>query len=156
MIFLKLRMQHTHYFCNYFVNSPAHVIKTSLLRLVLFHPLIHILAWYKISSNPLLLKNFPVTKKSMKSWKSLSYVMTSLNSSGLIQIALRPVSSMLTFPLWYNFPPISMRITSWIVKKVSLCWKSCPQKSWTPGDIFCPPRAFSYKSLIFDQLNWRH
>ena len=24
---------------------------------------------------------------------------------------------MLTFPLWYNFPPLSMRITSWIVKK---------------------------------------
>ena len=26
---------------------------------------------------------------------------------------------MLTFPLRYNFPPISMRITSWIVKKKS-------------------------------------
>ena len=24
---------------------------------------------------------------------------------------------MLTFPLWYNFPPLSMRIISWIVKK---------------------------------------
>ena len=32
---------------------------------------------------------------------------------------LRPVSSMLTFPLRYNFPPLSMRITSWIVKKKS-------------------------------------
>ena len=30
---------------------------------------------------------------------------------------LRLVSSMLTFPLWYNFPPLSMRIISWIVKK---------------------------------------
>ena len=26
---------------------------------------------------------------------------------------------MLTFPLRYNFPPLSMRITSWIVKKKS-------------------------------------
>ena len=26
---------------------------------------------------------------------------------------------MLTFPLWYNIPPLSMRITSWIVKKKS-------------------------------------
>ena len=32
---------------------------------------------------------------------------------------LRPVSSMLTFPLRYNSPPLSMRITSWIVKKES-------------------------------------
>ena len=23
---------------------------------------------------------------------------------------------MLVFPIWYNFPPLSMRITSWIVK----------------------------------------
>ena len=30
---------------------------------------------------------------------------------------LRLVSSMLSFPLWYNFPLLSMRITSWIVKK---------------------------------------
>ena len=30
---------------------------------------------------------------------------------------LRPVFSMLTFPLQYNFLPLSMRITSWIVKK---------------------------------------
>ena len=30
-----------------------------------------------------------------------------------------------------------MRITSWIVKKkVNLCWKNCPQQSWTPGDFF--------------------
>ena len=41
-------------------------------------------------------------------------------------------------------------------KKVNLCWKNCPQQSWTPGDFFCPPRAFSYKSLIFDQSNWRN
>ena len=27
---------------------------------------------------------------------------------------------MLTFPLRYNFPPLSMRITSWIVKKKSV------------------------------------
>ena len=26
---------------------------------------------------------------------------------------------MLTIPLWYNFPPLSMRITNWIVKKKS-------------------------------------
>ena len=26
---------------------------------------------------------------------------------------------MLTFPLRYNFPPLSMRITSWIIKKKS-------------------------------------
>ena len=31
--------------------------------------------------------------------------------------SFRPVSSMLTFPLRYNFPPLSMRITSWILKK---------------------------------------
>ena len=37
----------------------------------------------------------------------------------VIQI-LRPVSSMLTSPLRYNFPPLSMRITSWIVKKKSV------------------------------------
>ena len=35
------------------------------------------------------------------------------------KINLRPVSSMMTFPLRYNFPPLSMRITSWIVKKKS-------------------------------------
>ena len=33
--------------------------------------------------------------------------------------SIRPVSSMLTFPLWYNSLPLSMRITSWIVKKES-------------------------------------
>ena len=32
---------------------------------------------------------------------------------------LRPVSSMLTFPLRYNFPPLSMRLDR--QKKVSLC-----------------------------------
>ena len=35
------------------------------------------------------------------------------------KINLRPVSSMMTFPLRHNFPPLSMRITSWIVKKKS-------------------------------------
>ena len=41
-------------------------------------------------------------------------------------------------------------------EKVSSCWKNCPQKSWTPGDFFCLPRAFLYKSLTFDQSNWRN
>ena len=53
---------------------------------------------------------------------------------------------MLTFPLRYNFPPLSVRIASWIVKK------SQPMLT-TPGDFFCEPRAFSYKSLIFEQSN---
>ena len=44
--------------------------------------------------------------------------------------SVRPVSSMLTFPLMYDFLPLSMRITSWIVKKkkVSLCWKKVVRK----------------------------
>ena len=37
----------------------------------------------------------------------------------IISLSLRPVSSMLTFPLRYNFPPLSMCITSWIAKKKS-------------------------------------
>ena len=32
-------------------------------------------------------------------------------------------------PLRYNFLPLSVRITSWIVKKVSPYWKNCPQKT---------------------------
>ena len=51
----------------------------------LIPPTKHVLAWYKISSNLLLLRNFPFTKKCMKSPR---YKMTSLNSSGLIQIVL--------------------------------------------------------------------
>ena len=39
LILLKLKVQHIYYFSNYFVNSPAHFEKTSLIRLVLFHPL---------------------------------------------------------------------------------------------------------------------
>ena len=35
----------------------------------------------------------------------------------LLASSLRPVSSMLAFPLRYNFPPLRTRITSWIVKK---------------------------------------
>ena len=38
-IFLKLKEQDIYFFCNYFVNSLVHVVKTSLIRLVLFHPL---------------------------------------------------------------------------------------------------------------------
>ena len=34
--------------------------------------------------------------------------------------------------------------------------KKLSAKSWTPGDFFCPPRAFSHKSLIFDQSNRRN
>ena len=61
---------------------------------------------------------------------------------------------MLSFSLQYNFPPLSMRITNGIVKKkkkkktVHPCWNNCPQKSLTPGDFFCSPRALSYKSLF--------
>ena len=70
LILLELKMQHIYYFCNYFMNSPAHVVKSSLIRLVLFHPQ-HIFAWYKISSNPLLLTIFPLLlKKYMKSCSS--------------------------------------------------------------------------------------
>ena len=44
---------------------------------------------------------------------------------------------MLTFPLWYNFPPLNMRITSWIHKKKSAyAYKIVRKKSWTPGDFF--------------------
>ena len=39
LILLKLKVQQTHCFCNYFVNYPAHVVRSSLIRLVLFHPL---------------------------------------------------------------------------------------------------------------------
>ena len=41
------------------------------------------------------------------------------NLSPSIMGKFRPVSSMLTFPLRYNSPPLSMRITSWIIKKES-------------------------------------
>ena len=72
-----------------FLNSSVHLVKTSLIRLVFIPPTEHILAWYKISSNLLLLRNFlQLLKKCMKSWKSPRFKMTSLNSSGLIQIAL--------------------------------------------------------------------
>ena len=50
-------------------------------------------------------------------------------SFSLLASSLRPVCSMLAFPLRYNFPPLRMRITSWIAKKGSLCRKSCPPKS---------------------------
>ena len=36
---LKLKVQHIYCFCNCFVNSPAHVVTTSLIKLILFHPL---------------------------------------------------------------------------------------------------------------------
>ena len=39
LILLKLKVQHIYSFCNYFMNSSAYVVKTSLIRLVLFHPL---------------------------------------------------------------------------------------------------------------------
>ena len=68
-------------------------------------------------------------------------------------ISLRPVSSMLTFPLRYNFPPLSMRITSWIVKKKLAYAEKVVRKKLNSRRIFRPPRAFSNKSLIFDQSN---
>ena len=42
LIFLKLKVQlyiycYVHIYCNYFVNSPAYVVETSPVRLVLFH-----------------------------------------------------------------------------------------------------------------------
>ena len=39
-----------------------------------------------------------------------------------------PVSSTLPFPFRYNFLPLSMRITSWILKEVSLTWKIVRKK----------------------------
>ena len=62
---------------------------------------------------------------------------------------------MLTFPLRYSFLPLSMRITSWIVKKSQPMLKKLSAKKLTPGDIFCPPRAFSYKSNKQIKLRWR-
>ena len=36
LIFLKLKVQHIYCFCNYLMNSPAHVVETSLIRPALF------------------------------------------------------------------------------------------------------------------------
>ena len=49
---------------------------------------------------------------------------------------LRPVSSMLTFPLWYNFPPLSMRITSWILKKSQPLLKKLSAKKLSSRQVF--------------------
>ena len=57
--------------------------------------------------------------------------------------------------LRYNFLPLSMRRTSCIVKKSQPMPKKLSAKKFTRGDFFCLPRAFFYKSLIFDQSNWR-
>ena len=60
----------------------------------LIPPTEHILAWYKISSNPVTNKFYIVTKKCMKSCNIfLRYTMRSMNSSGLIQIALKCFSA---------------------------------------------------------------
>ena len=56
---------------------------------------------------------------------SLTHLTENISSQSKASIAfpirslLRSVSSMLTFPLRYNFPPWSLRITSWIAKKKS-------------------------------------
>ena len=64
LIFLKLKMQHIYCFCNYFVNSPAHVVKTSLIRLFLFNPLNTFLTDIK-SLQPTVTNKFSiVTKKN--------------------------------------------------------------------------------------------
>ena len=61
---------------------------------------------------------------------------------------------MLTFPIQCNFPPLSMRMTSWIVQKKLAHDKEIVRKKVEPqATFFCSPHAFSYKSLIFDQSN---
>ena len=40
------------------------------------------------------------------------------------------------FPLRYNFPPLSIRITSWIAKKKVSLEEMVRKKSWIPGDFF--------------------
>ena len=62
LIFMKLKVHHIYCSCNYFVNSPTHVVKTSLVKLVLFHPL-NIFLPYKTFSNPMqLLKLHEIMK----------------------------------------------------------------------------------------------
>ena len=61
LILLKLMVQHICCFYNYFENSPDHAVRIFLAGLI--PPIEHILAWYKISLNPLLLTNFSVPKK---------------------------------------------------------------------------------------------
>ena len=62
LIFLNLKIQHIllttiYFFCNYFLSSPVHVVKTSPTRIVLFHPLNTFLPDIK-SLPTLLLRNF--------------------------------------------------------------------------------------------------
>ena len=62
---------------------------------------------------------------------------------------------MLTFPLQCNFPPLSMHITSWIVTEKSDYSEEIVRKKIELQVIFfCPPSAFSYKFLIFDDSGW--
>ena len=49
--------------------------------------------------------------------RQLTLLQQQQENFSLLASSLRPVSSMLAFPLRYNFPPLRMRITSWIVKK---------------------------------------
>ena len=49
--------------------------------------------------------------------RQLTLLQQQQENFSLLASSLRPVCSMLAFPLRYNFPPLRMRITSWIVKK---------------------------------------
>ena len=84
LILPTLNMQHIYCFCNYFVNPPSHLVTSSLIKLVLFHPLSTFLSDIK----SLQTNCFPqFLKQCIKSWKSSKYTMTSFNLSELIQIA---------------------------------------------------------------------
>ena len=64
-------------------------------------------------------------------------------------LTLRPASSMLTFPLQYNFPPLSMRITSRIIQKKSAYAEKIVRKKVQLQATFFVRLVFSLINLWF-------
>ena len=132
------------------------------------------LTWYKMSSNPLLVTNFPQSlKKCIKTWKSPTSIMKSLNSSGLFQITLKyfcaaPTSTVIwaylmfeTLERYIDLSIASHAVLNYVIgpgiggKNVSTLWKvsilnnsiTWPTKFWII--CFCPEHIIRSKHPIF-------
>ena len=132
------------------------------------------LTWYKMSSNPLLVTNFPQSlKKCIKTWKSPTSIMKSLNSSGLFQITLKyfcaaPTSTVICAYFMYetlerciDLSIASHAVLNYVIrpvmggKNVSTVWKvsilnnsiTWPTKFWII--CFCPEHIIRSKQPIF-------